>query len=131
MGVDVVGVVQSFFRTRELLSAINKTNPVLIPQIQHPSFPSHFCPISLCNICYKLISSIHVDRLKALLSKLVPPFQLAFVPGSQLQDNYIVAIKLFHSMKCKRGIARWAVIKGDTDKAFDRVEWGFFSCYFA
>lgn len=81
VSVDVIAVIQNFFLTGELLSAINETNLVLIPKIQHPRLPSHFRPISLCNVCYKIIAKLLADRLKPLLANLISPFQLAFILG--------------------------------------------------
>lgn len=67
VSADVIAVVQHFFLTGVFLSTINETNLVLIPKIQHPCNPSHFCPISLCNVCYKIIAKLLADRLKPLL----------------------------------------------------------------
>lgn len=100
-------------------------NLVLIPKVEAPSSPAQFRPISLCNVVYKLITKIMADRLKLILPRLVSPFQSAFLPGNQIQDNYIVASELFHSMAHKQGRQGWFAIKGDMEKAYDRVEWSF------
>lgn len=114
-----------FFRTGETIATINETNLVLVPKTMNPSLHSHFCLISLCNVSYKLISKLLVDRLKPFLGRLVSMYRMVFVPSSQLQDNYIVVAELFHSMKRKRGFSDWVAVKGDMDKAYDRVEWSF------
>lgn len=99
----MVRTVQDFFVTGVMLPKLNSTNITLIPKIDNPSKVSHFRLISLCNVIYKLISKILADRLKVVLPKLISPFQLAFVPGRAIQDNYIVAAKIFHGMNHKQG----------------------------
>ena len=45
---------------------------------------SQFIPISLCNVTYKVITKIIVDRLKILLPSLVSPTQSSFVLGGHI-----------------------------------------------
>lgn len=115
--------VIEFFEKGEMLPELNHTNITLIPKVDNPTKVTQFRPISLCNVIYKLISKILAERLKRVLGKLILPFQLAFVPGRQIQDNYIVAAEIFHGMAHKRGKGGWMAIKADIEKAYDRVEW--------
>ncbi|KAB1205912.1 hypothetical protein CJ030_MR7G027903 [Morella rubra] len=117
--------VQDFFLNGVMLPELNSTHLTLIPKIDNPSKVSKFRPISLCNVIYKLISKILAERLKLVLPKLISPYQLAFVPRKAIQDNYIVAAEIFHSMNDKQGRGGWIAIKVDMEKAYDRVEWSF------
>lgn len=81
--------------------------------------------INLRNISYKLISKILTDRLKPLLPKLISPYQLAFIPGRLIQDNFIVGAEIFHAMRHKQGKGSWISVKVDMEKAYDRAEWTF------
>lgn len=119
VGVDVISTVQDFFEKCCMLPELNQTNLVLIPKVDNLSLVGQFRPSSLCNVVYKLISKIMTERLKLVVSKLISPYQLAFVPGRLLQDNYIIAAKVFNGMNHKRVIVGgWH----DMEKACDRVE---------
>lgn len=96
VGADVIASVQNFFITSRLLPEINHTNLVLIPKVDNPSLVGQFRPISLCNVVYKLISKILTERLKKVLPKMISPYQLPFVQGRFIQDNYIVAAEVFN-----------------------------------
>lgn len=55
------------------ISLINKTNIVLIPKIPNPSTIIHFRPIILCNVLYKLIAKVIVNRLRSVIDKCIDP----------------------------------------------------------
>jgi hypothetical protein len=55
---SVVISVQSFFRGGFLLKEFTHTNIALIPKVDNHSLVNHFCPISLTNFNYNIISKI-------------------------------------------------------------------------
>lgn len=84
VGKDVTEAVREFFFiTGHLLPELNQTHLALIPKVENPSKVSNFCPISLCNVIYKLIAKILAERLKGLLPKIIspPPNQHLFQEG--------------------------------------------------
>ncbi|XP_059440565.1 uncharacterized protein LOC132173020 [Corylus avellana] len=123
--VSVVDSVQSFFRGGFILKEFNHTNIALIPKIDNPYLVHHFRPISLTNFNYKIISKILSNRFKPLLSKIISPYQSAFLKGRSIHDNTILAHEVFHSMKQKKGNGGLMVLKLDMEKAFDSMEWEF------
>jgi len=98
-----------FFRKHHLLKEQNHIFIALIPKRLGPFSVTHFRPISLCNIIYKIIS----------------PHQSAFVPSRTIQDNSIMAHELMHALKSKQGRGGLMAVKIDMEQAFDRMEWEF------
>ena len=78
---DILLSVKAFFHSGSLLKSLNHTYITLIPKMNNHDEVTHFRPISLCNVTYKIISKILVNRLKPLMDKLISPFQNAFIPG--------------------------------------------------
>ena len=58
-------MVNKFLFDGTMATGLNDTNICLIPKTTKPNEMSHFMPISLCNVSYKIISK--VLRLKNVL----------------------------------------------------------------
>lgn len=128
VGQDIVKAVLYFFRNGYLLKEWNYTLISLIPKNECPDKPSQFRPISLCNVIYKIISKCLTNRLKLILQCLVGPYQNAFVPSRIMGDNCLLAHEVLTYVKRrKKGLQRFAVLKIDMNKAYDRVRWQFVS----
>jgi hypothetical protein len=121
----VLNSVWDFFKRNHFLREQNHTFIVLVPKHIGAQSVSHFRPISLCNIIYKIISKILANRFKLHLHKFISPYQSAFVPSRNIQDNSIMAHEVLHSLKNKKGRGGLMAVKIDMEKAFDRMEWSF------
>lgn len=120
---DLFTEIQQFFETRILNLNLNKTAIVLIPKIPNSEKLEQFCPISLCNFAYKIISKILTNRLKPLLPDLITAEQSAFVEGMQIQDNILIVQEVLHKVRTRERKKRFqAVLKLDMQKAYDRIE---------
>lgn len=95
----------------------------LIPKIDSPIKMKDF-PISCCDVCYKIISKITVNRLKPILPLLVDDNQSAFVRGRSIQDNILLMHDLVKAYQ-KIGGPSGCAIKMDIMKAFDTVKWDY------
>ena len=126
VGLQVTDAVLDCLNSGRLLGSINYTNIALIPKVKAPENMTQFHPISLCNVLYKIISKVLVNRMKYMLPAVIFDCQSAFVPGRMIADNIIVSFEMFHYLKNKRGgrLGHMAV-KLNMSKAYDRVEWDY------
>lgn len=75
---------------------------------------------------YKLVSKVLANRLKVVLGEVISANQSAFVPGRLILGSTILAYELTHFLKRKRsGHDRYAALKLDMSKSYDRFEWHF------
>ena len=68
MGEDVTIVILNALNTSIMPESINTTFICLIPKIKNLKKVSDFRPISLCNVIYKLIAKVVINRLKKFLA---------------------------------------------------------------
>jgi hypothetical protein len=80
-GGEVTRAVLRILRGEESPECINKTFIVLILKVATPEELGQFCPISLCNVVYKIASKVLANRLKLFLPEIISEEQSAFVPG--------------------------------------------------
>ena len=99
---DILNSTQAFFHSGSLLKALNKTFITLIPKVSVPEEVTQFRPINLCNVTYKIITKIMVNRLKPLMNSLISPFQNAFIQDRNISDNILLAHEIMDTIGKKR-----------------------------
>ncbi|KAF7129888.1 hypothetical protein RHSIM_Rhsim10G0112100 [Rhododendron simsii] len=101
IGDDVFNAVRSFFQDGVMPAEMNQTNVTLILRFL-------------------------IRRLQPYMNEIITEHQSAFIPGRQIQDNIIVAHKVFHFLRNKKvGSKASLAVKLDLNKAYDRVCWDF------
>ena len=64
IGDEVSAMVLNCLNSGSFPQSLNNTFITLIPKVKSPSLVSEFCPISLCNTLYKIVSKVVANRLK-------------------------------------------------------------------
>lgn len=77
--------------------AINLTNIVLLLKILLPTNLVNIRPISLCNIIYKLITKMPVNRSGR--SWMLVLSQSVFVLGRLISDNMLLSYEILHTLR--------------------------------
>lgn len=94
LGKDFISAVMSFFAKGFLPKGLNSTILALILKKSEARVMKDYRPISCCNVLYKVISKIMVNRLKVLLPKFIAANQSAFVKDRLLIENVLLATEL-------------------------------------
>jgi len=95
---DILEVVEDSRKSRTVLRALNASFIALIPKKEKAITLDRFRPIALCNVVYKIISKVISNRLKPILSTLVPEENTRYVEGRQILKNIIQAHEVVHSL---------------------------------
>lgn len=108
------------------LNEINETYISLILKTKNASQVGDFQLISLCNVIYKIISKVLVNRLKSILPNIIFPNQSDFIPNRLISDNVLGAFETLHTLS-NRNLRRerYKALKLDMSKAYNRVKWSF------
>ena len=115
-----------FSHSGSLFKPLNHTFLTVIPKTPFPDEVIHFRPISLCNVIYKTISKILVNKLKPFMDSLISPFQNAFKKGRSISNNILIAHEIMDILRKKKGRNdSFGALKIDMKKAYDRVSWNF------
>ncbi|KAL6203603.1 hypothetical protein ACLB2K_027303 [Fragaria x ananassa] len=122
---DIAKMVKECFDKCELPENLNNTLIALIPKVASPLSMKQMQPISLCNTLYKVVSKIIVQRLRPMMSMLVSPSQVSFIPSRNIIDNIIVAQEMLHKFRNSKGNLEFMAWKIDLAKAYDKLQWQF------
>lgn len=96
-------MVLAFLHSGMMLKDVNRTYITLIPKVANPLTVNDFRPISLCNVLYKIIARVLVNRLRPVLKSLISVFQNAFVPNRLISDNIFLAMRPLSTLGKKEG----------------------------
>ena len=119
LGPSLVNLVEASRILGKVAPAINSTFIALIPKVDSPTCFGYFRPISLCNLCYKLVAKVAATRLKPFLDSSISPQQFGFLKNRLIHEPVAITQEVLHSVKLKKKSA--LILKLDLTKAFDRV----------
>lgn len=71
VGNSIYKQFNAFTETGTLEEGMNDTLIALIPKNNYPTNASHFRPISLCNVIYKIITKALTNKLKPILKDFI------------------------------------------------------------
>ena len=103
VGPSVMDLVLGVLNGHLIPPDMNHTFLTLISKVENPQTITQFCPIGLYNVTYKLVTKLLVPRLKEILSSVISPTQVSFVPKMQITDNIIVMQEMLHTMRYNKG----------------------------
>lgn len=118
-GAALHDFTQRIFGGEEIPLAAAEVLLVLIPKEDRPNSIRGFRPISLCNVCVKVVSKMLVNRLKEIICDIVSLNQPSFIPGRQSVDNVIICQEVVHSMRYTTARKGGMILKLDLEKAYD------------
>ncbi|KAA3479427.1 reverse transcriptase [Gossypium australe] len=92
-------------------------------EVSNPGSMSQFRPISLCNILYKIVAKMLVNRFQSILYFCIDETQSVFVLGRLIFYNILAAYEILYFMSKRRlGKLGSFALKLDISKTYDRVE---------
>ncbi|XP_039125466.1 uncharacterized protein LOC120261592 [Dioscorea cayenensis subsp. rotundata] len=115
--------VNHFFTNSTMPNSWGKSYIALIPKKDSPLYVTDYRPISLCNVCFKIISKILANRLKLVLPNLIGREQAGFVSGRCPFDNIIALQEAAHTIESDCKNPPRMLIKIDIEKAYDTIHW--------
>lgn len=80
-------------------SSCGRAYIALIPKKDNPRFVSAYRPISLCNVCFKIVTKIIANRLKSVLPKLIGREQVRFISDQCSFDNIIAMHEIVYTIE--------------------------------
>ena len=102
-----------------ILPTLNATFLSLIPKCEGVDSPDKFRSINFCNVIYKIITKVIVNRLKPILPSLISPEQFGFVEARQISNGIILVHEILHSIQSRK-LSRM-LVKLDILKPYDKL----------
>jgi len=117
---DVMRFLKEFHRNGKLTKGINNTFIALIHKVDNPQRLNDFRPISLVGSMYKILAKVLACRLCTVIGSVISDTQSAFIKGSQIMDDILVANEIIDdAYRCKKELIMFKV---DFEKAYDSID---------
>jgi hypothetical protein len=123
VGDDMLDLVEDTWIRGRIKRSLNNTFLALMPKENNPQTFGDYRCISLCNLCYNLISKVMANRIKPILLRELSSEQFGFLKGRKILDDIGMMQEFIHSIKSKK--QKSLILKLDLRKAYDCVNWDF------
>lgn len=94
VGDSIYTTIRFFFDNFVMPKSCGRMFISLIPKKPNPKIVSDFRPISLCNVCYKIVSKILPNCLRKVLPNLIGKEQCSFISDRALSTISLLFKKL-------------------------------------
>ena len=98
-GTMIVYSFNYFYNFAQLSTSQRQAIITIIDKKKDRIFLKNWCPISLLNVDYKLLSKTLSNRLTPILSTIMHPNQTGFMKGRNIAENIRI---LFESIYCTK-----------------------------
>lgn len=99
VGTDITEKLLLMLNSGKLKDGINEITIILIPKVKQPVNLDEFRPISLSNVVSKIYSKVLANLLKVILHEVISEIRSAFILGTTISDNFLLAQELSHCFK--------------------------------
>ncbi|XP_039129019.1 uncharacterized protein LOC120265197 [Dioscorea cayenensis subsp. rotundata] len=123
LGDSLFEAISYFFNNSVIPNSWGQTFITFVPKKPNPHSVTDFRPISLCNVCYKIIAKILAIRIKNVLPKIIGRERCGFVSNRSPFDNIIALQEVVHSMDRDSKNPPRMLVKLDIEKAYDTLSW--------
>ncbi|KAJ0533359.1 putative RNA-directed DNA polymerase [Helianthus annuus] len=120
---DFVRLFQHFFSAEQLNNGCMSSFLALIPKRTDPGGLHEYRPISLIGCINKVVSKVLVNRLKAVIHRLISEEQTGFLAGRSILDGVVILNEIIPWLKRKK--KEGMIFKVDIEKAYDSLSWDF------
>lgn len=99
---DLVLLFNAFRNGQLDISKLNLASVCLIPKKEDALSITNFCPISLINCSFKIITKLLTNRLAIVMDPLIDDSQAAFIKGMLIGDNIVCAHEVLHQVRISK-----------------------------
>jgi hypothetical protein len=118
---DLVQMIEESRKMGSIIGSLNSTFLALIPKENKPTNFGDFRPISLRNLCYKLISKVIANQKKPIMSRNLSNEHLGFLKGRRMEDVIGTTHECLH--RTTKTKSKSLVLKLDLRKAYNCIDW--------